>query len=138
MPLISGDSGSYRPTDGHIGRERLSKTLKVVNRKQNKNKTITEGLELFAIREVGSVEEKLDAMAISYKELITYMNSIQINANNSGDRRTSTTVVDEKSYSNNDDIKIIDKSTATETEIVTSSNDKNVAYGMITTMTRNE
>lgn len=77
MAIISGESGSYRPSNRHIGDDRLQWTLEIINRKPNKNKTITEGLELRAIKEEGSIEEKLKAMNISYMEIMEYMNKIE-------------------------------------------------------------
>lgn len=80
MALVAGISTSYRPSYNHIGEERLCNTLEVVNKRKNKNATITEGLELLAIKEVGSVEEKLKIMGITYKDIrFTKEASLSIN-----------------------------------------------------------
>lgn len=82
MAIIPGVSGSYRASNRHIGEDRLQWTLEIINekiisKKSKKNTIITEGLELRAIKEKGTIEEKLKAMNISYMEIMAYMNKIE-------------------------------------------------------------
>jgi len=92
MALVAGESTSYRPSDTHIGSDRLDNALKVVNKRKNKNKTITEGLELVAIKDVGSIDEKLKAMNISYKEIIEYLSVIESMRGVQADQKPETPV----------------------------------------------
>ncbi len=139
MALKSGTSTSYRPSDTHIGSERLSSTLKIINKRKNKNETITEGLELVAIKDVGSIEEKLKAMSISYKDIIEYLATIDqwrgLEEHHKLEMDVSSTPLNRDRTK---DIKIDDEVIITKETAVIKENEKFVATGinMISTMSR--
>lgn len=139
MALISGKSTSYRPSDTHIGSERLSKTLKIVNNIGEQNVSITKGLELVAIKNVGTIEEKLKAMSISYKEIIEYLSTIDrwrgLEDHQKLEMGVSSTPLNRD---HTQDIKIDDEVIITKETAVIKENEEFVATGinMISTMSR--
>jgi len=135
--LVPGKPTAYRPSESHIGTDRIERTLKVINRKQNKNKILTEGLELFALKETGSTEEKLEAMGVSYREVLEYIASIEMLMENRTNRKEASSENDFELSESNDEIVIIDTE-ETKQVIPIEGTRKKVPIGMemITTMNR--
>ena len=79
--LVPGITTSYRPVESHLDSKRFKRVIESVNKDSNINKRITEGLELFVIKKDGSVEEKLKAMDIGYRELLEYLGHMNISGN---------------------------------------------------------
>jgi hypothetical protein len=132
--LKAGTSTSYRPSANHIGTERLERTLKVINSVSNPNKRITEGLELVMIKKTGTIEEKIEAIGISYKELIAYITEVGLPTQNISPVKP---VVKNPTATQEVQNKVIEvDSVYDNAETVTS--DKTSGFEMILTMNRNK